>query len=55
MFVISVSAVKDIFEDLKRHKADNQENTRAALRLERNNFTKDTWKNLRVGEVVRVN
>jgi len=33
MFVISVSAVKDIFEDLKRHKADNQENTRSVLRL----------------------
>jgi phospholipid-transporting ATPase len=28
MFVITVSAVKDIFEDLKRHRADNMENTR---------------------------
>jgi len=28
MFVITVSAVKDIFEDMKRHKADDQENNR---------------------------
>ena len=28
MFVITVSAVKDIFEDMKRHRADNVENVR---------------------------
>ncbi len=51
MFVITVSAVKDIFEDLKRHKADNQENTRQVLRLDKdtNEFVLDSWKNLRVG------
>jgi len=51
MFVITVSAVKDIFEDLKRHRSDNQENTRKVLRLDKKNkkFVLDTWKNLRVG------
>jgi hypothetical protein len=33
--VIIVSAVKDIFEDLKRHKSDSIENNRAVLRLDR--------------------
>jgi hypothetical protein len=31
MFVISVSAIKDIFEDMKRHSSDNQENSKKVL------------------------
>jgi phospholipid-transporting ATPase len=31
IFVISVSMVKDIFEDYKRHKSDNQENYKRVL------------------------
>jgi phospholipid-transporting ATPase len=27
-FVIGVSMIKDIFEDFKRHKSDNEENRR---------------------------
>lgn len=34
MFVVSVSAVKDLFEDIKRHNADMQENNRKALVLD---------------------
>lgn len=57
MFVITVSAVKDIFEDLKRHRADNQENTRKVLRLDKKTktFVLDSWKNLRIGMVVKIN
>lgn len=56
MFVITVSAVKDIFEDLKRHKSDNVENTRKVLRLDKktNTFVTDSWKNLCVGQIVQV-
>lgn len=28
VFVVSVSMIKDIFEDKKRHKSDNEENLR---------------------------
>jgi len=51
MFVVTVSAVKDIFEDLKRHKSDNIENTRKVLRLDKKTkeFVEESWKNLRVG------
>lgn len=31
MFVISVSAIKDIFEDMKRHASDNVENSKKVL------------------------
>lgn len=31
MFVIMVSAVKDIFEDMKRHASDNVENSKKVL------------------------
>ncbi len=34
MFVVAVSAIKDLFEDIKRHRADAQENHRKALVLD---------------------
>ena len=57
MFVITVSAVKDIFEDMKRHKADNVENQRQVLRLgkKQESFVLDSWRNLRVGQIVKIN
>lgn len=56
MFVLIVSAVKDIFEDMKRHKSDNVENNRPVLKIDRRsgNFTESHWKHLRVGEVVKI-
>ena len=57
MFVITVSAIKDILEDLKRHNADNVENTRKVWRLKLGSgeFVEDKWRTLRVGEIVKVN
>jgi phospholipid-transporting ATPase len=51
MFVITISAIKDIFEDMKRHKSDTFENNRKVLRLDKKGkaFKEDLWKNLRVG------
>ena len=56
MFVITVSAIKDIFEDLKRHQADGQENSRQVMRLDLQSrqFVAASWKQLHVGEVVMV-
>lgn len=34
-FVIGVSMIKDIFEDCKRHKSDNEENNRRTLGIQR--------------------
>ena len=56
MFVICVSAVKDIFEDMKRHKSDNIENTRKVYRADKKEriFVEDRWRNLKVGQVVQI-
>lgn len=34
-FVVGVSMIKDIFEDAKRHKSDDEENMRNCLAMER--------------------
>jgi phospholipid-transporting ATPase len=51
-----VSAVKDIFEDLKRHRADGVENSRKVIKSnhETHHFVEDQWKNLRVGHIVQI-
>jgi len=57
MFVISVSAIKDIFEDMKRHASDNVENSKKVLSANQKvkRFTQDAWRNLWVGQIVKVN
>ena len=51
VIVIGISAVKDIFEDLKRHSSDNKENNREIKRADPNlgRLTRDKWLNLKVG------
>jgi magnesium-transporting ATPase (P-type) len=56
MFVIGVSMIKDIFEDSKRHKSDNQENSKEALVYEpmSKEFISVLWKDVKVGQIVKV-
>jgi len=37
---VAVGAVKDLFEDLKRHKSDREENHRLTNLIKDGNFTK---------------
>ena len=55
MFVCAVSAVKDLFEDIKRHRADDQENNRKTLVLDQKTgkFESKQWKEIRVGDIVK--
>lgn len=55
MFVCAVSAIKDLFEDIKRHKADDQENNRKTLVLDTKTgqFESKPWKEIRVGNIVK--
>ena len=55
MFVCAVSAVKDLFEDIKRHRADDQENNRKTLvlNLKTGKFESKQWKEIRVGDIVK--
>lgn len=54
LVVVLVSAIKSLFEDLRRHKSDNQENNREVFVWRGNGFVSDKWRNLRVGDIVKV-
>ena len=52
--IITITAVKDLFEDLKRHKSDNEENNRSVSVIRNGAFMEACWKDLRVGEIIKV-
>lgn len=54
LFVLSVTAIKDGYEDWRRHRSDRNENNREALVLQFGKFELKRWKNIRVGEVVKI-
>ncbi|KAL6626374.1 hypothetical protein ACP70R_030100 [Stipagrostis hirtigluma subsp. patula] len=56
-FVLFVTAVKDAYEDFRRHRSDRRENNRLADVLvpgTAGEFQPKRWKHIRVGDVVRV-
>ncbi|VAI06101.1 unnamed protein product [Triticum turgidum subsp. durum] len=56
-FVLAVTAVKDAYEDWRRHRSDRAENNRIADVLSPGvgaQFVPIEWKHVRVGDVVRV-
>lgn len=54
IFVLAVSGVKDFLEDNKRKKSDTEENTRKTEKRERDAWTEVTWREVNVGEILRV-
>jgi P-type E1-E2 ATPase len=55
-FVVMVSMVKDIFEDVARHQSDKLENKRKVLvgDYQSGTFKELQWKELHVGMVVKI-
>ncbi|XP_057768948.1 LOW QUALITY PROTEIN: phospholipid-transporting ATPase 1-like [Salvia miltiorrhiza] len=53
-FVLLVTAVKDAYEDFRRHRSDKIENSRLAWVLVDEKFQQVRWKDIRVGEIIRV-
>lgn len=54
-FIIFISAIKDLYEDNKKKIADKEENLKEILILTDNqNFEKKQWRNLQVGNIVKV-
>ncbi|KAF7029325.1 hypothetical protein CFC21_041110 [Triticum aestivum] len=56
-FVLFVTAVKDAYEDIRRHRSDRRENNRLAAVLApqtAGEYLPKKWKHIRVGDVVRV-
>ena len=52
--VLTVSAIRDLLEDKKRRKSDNEENTRKCLKHGDSGWLEVTWANVRVGDVIKV-
>lgn len=53
--IILISMVKDLFEDLKRHRADSEENRKQVLRLTDRCFENAAWQSLSCGDIIKVN
>ncbi|XP_014652933.1 PREDICTED: phospholipid-transporting ATPase FetA-like [Ceratotherium simum simum] len=54
MVVLSITAVKDAIDDLKRHQNDNQVNNRSVLVLMNGRMKEAKWMNIQVGDIVKV-
>ncbi|XP_032597042.1 probable phospholipid-transporting ATPase IA isoform X3 [Drosophila grimshawi] len=54
LFILSVSAIKEIIEDIKRHRADNEINHRLIERLENGTWRTVRWCELVVGDIIKV-
>jgi len=52
--ILFVSAIKEIIEDFKRHRADGEINNRKALVLRDGNWQSLPWTELMVGDIVKV-
>ncbi|XP_056684438.1 phospholipid-transporting ATPase 1 [Spinacia oleracea] len=54
LFVLSVTAVKDGYEDWRRHRSDKKENNRETLVLQSGCFEMKKWKDIQAGEIVKI-
>lgn len=52
--IVAITAIKDLFEDLKRHRSDNEENNRKVMVFRNGMFMEAPWKDLKVGEIIKV-
>lgn len=53
-FVLLVTAIKDAYEDWRRHRADRIENNRLASIFVNGQFQQKKWKDIRVGEIIKI-
>ncbi|KAK3228622.1 hypothetical protein Dsin_000503 [Dipteronia sinensis] len=53
-FVLLVTAVKDAYEDYRRHRSDKIENNRLAWVLLNDQFQEKKWKDIKVGEIIKI-
>ncbi|CAN6467639.1 unnamed protein product [Victoria cruziana] len=54
LFVLFVTAIKDGYEDWRRHRSDRKENNREAEVRQGDTFHLKKWKKIRAGEVLRI-
>ncbi|KIH56217.1 phospholipid-translocating P-type ATPase, flippase, partial [Ancylostoma duodenale] len=54
ILILTVSAIKEIFEDIKRRRSDHQVNSFPTLVLKNGNWEQEKWRDIKVGDIVRV-
>ncbi|CAL8071720.1 unnamed protein product [Orchesella dallaii] len=54
IFILSVSALKEIVEDIKRHRADSEINNREVEVLKNGHWDWIKWRNVSVGDFVKI-
>ncbi|ELK09042.1 Putative phospholipid-transporting ATPase FetA [Pteropus alecto] len=54
MVMLSITAVKDAIDDLKRHQNDNQVNNRSVLVLMNGKMEENKWMNIQVGDIIKL-
>ncbi|XP_036891889.1 phospholipid-transporting ATPase FetA-like isoform X2 [Sturnira hondurensis] len=52
--VLSITAVKDAMDDLKKHRNDNQVNNRSVLVLMNGRMEEKKWMNIQVGDIIKL-
>ncbi|CAJ0958411.1 unnamed protein product [Ranitomeya imitator] len=55
LLVLGITAIKDLVDDIARHKMDNEINNRPSEVIEDGRFKKTKWKNVQVGDIIRIN
>ncbi|KAK0400356.1 hypothetical protein QR680_003461 [Steinernema hermaphroditum] len=53
-FVLAVSAVKDAYDDIQRHRSDRQVNNRISYVVRDGRLLEEKWMNVKVGDIVRM-
>ena len=56
LIVVSVNGLKDFYEDWKRKKSDDKENSKSALiyNAKKKNFVKKQWRDVLIGDIIKV-
>ncbi|KAM3938294.1 phospholipid-transporting ATPase IC-like [Leptodactylus fuscus] len=54
IIVLGITAIKDFVDDFSRHKMDNEINNRSCLVIRDGSFQKMKWKEIYVGDIVRI-
>lgn len=52
--VLFFTGIKELIEDIKRHRSDNETNSRLTKVLKNGGFVDTPWKRVKVGDIVRV-
>lgn len=54
IFIVIVSMIKDLAEDWKRKRSDNEENSKSVKVVKDGRLKSVKWESLRVGDVIKV-